>query len=68
MTDRCINPNNSRIVELAEELGKTKYEVAIDVKMWQDVNGNKIPTVDDLLGNPNVNNNLNFKLNNFLNQ
>jgi len=52
MTDRCINPNNSRIVELSEKLGKTKHEVAIDVKMWQDVNGNKIPTVDDLLGKP----------------
>ena len=49
MADRCINPNNSKVIELAKELNKSKYEVAIDIKLWQDVNGEKIPTAQDLM-------------------
>jgi hypothetical protein len=54
MADRCINPNNPKVIELAKELNKSKYEVAIDIKLWQDVNGNIIPTAQDLMPTENI--------------
>jgi hypothetical protein len=48
MKSKCINPNNNIILELAKQLGKSKYETAIDVEIWQETNGDKIPSVSDL--------------------
>lgn len=48
MANRCINPNNERIIELAEKLNKPRTEIAIDVEMWQDLNGMKVPTAEEL--------------------
>jgi hypothetical protein len=49
MKSKCINPNNNIILELAEKLGKSKYETAIDVEIWQENNNtSKIPSAADL--------------------
>jgi hypothetical protein len=54
MKSKCINPNNSVILELAEKLGKSKYETAIDVEIWQENNNtSKIPSANDLAGKVN---------------
>jgi hypothetical protein len=49
MKSKCINPNNSIILQLAKKLGKSKYETAIDVEIWQENNNtSKIPNANDL--------------------
>lgn len=48
MKSKCINPNNNIILELAKQLGKSKYETAIDVEIWQETNGDKVPTFEEL--------------------
>ena len=54
MKSKCINPNNNIILELAKQLGKSKYETAIDVEIWQENNAtSKIPNVNDLNGKVN---------------
>ena len=52
--DRCIDPNNATVVKLADSLGKSRYEVAIDIEMWQNIHGNRIPTVEELIVHSNA--------------
>lgn len=56
--DRCININNSRVKEIAKALNIPPALAAVKVEVWMDKNGGKIPTIEDLDSNYQVNYNL----------
>lgn len=58
MEDRCININNINVIRLSKELGLPPAVTASKIAVWQVTNGNKIPTVEDLLKEESVQENV----------
>ena len=48
MKDKCINISNSIVINIAKELNIPPYLAAAKISAWQNINGDKIPTVSDL--------------------
>lgn len=46
--DRCINISNSKIIKIADKLGVSPITAAAKISVWQSVNGDKVPTIEDL--------------------
>ena len=49
--DRCININNSRVQEISKALNIPPALAAVKVEVWMENNNNKIPKVEDIIGN-----------------
>ena len=50
-SSRCINPKNSKIIELADKLGYSAARTAAEVEVWQKANNKglaEMPTIHDL--------------------
>lgn len=46
--DRCLNINNQKVIELSKQLGLSPASTAAKIVVWQETNGNKIPTLNEL--------------------
>lgn len=50
MADKCININLPYVQELAKQMGLPVAIVGSKISDWQDIHGDKIPTIKDLVG------------------
>lgn len=51
---KCINITHPAFIELKEKTGKNNLELELLINKWQEINGDKIPTFEELTGKKEV--------------